>query len=254
MIPVALREGKQAVAGQITDYPTALDAILRVLVEKFSLPIPPRYTLEIHATRLDFQAALIDDLDFEPAIARTTAAFAKAAVGNRKVLVNETVMAESGWPERILTLAHELVHTTQRELANDHSLIRNQWLVEGFAEWIAFQVMDALGFEDLAKARARMTGEAREVRRAGPLPELRQLDTLELWILTRNERGFKATYPVSFLIMDYLVERHSFAAVVEYFRRFGSSEDHVANFNAAFGEDLGSFQVLLERHFAKLLE
>lgn len=254
VIPVELRGETQANAAQISDYPTALDSILRVLVGRFALPIPPRYTMEVHGTREAFEAALIEHLGFRPNIARTTAGFAKAAVGNRKVLVNETVMAKSDWPERILTLAHELVHASQLELADNRPLVRNQWLVEGFAEWIAIHVTDALGFEDVATARARMTGEVREVRRGGPLPELRQMDSLEQWILTRNERGFNATYPYSFLIMDYLVERHTYPAVVDYFRRFGSSEDHVANFRAAFGEDLETFQTVLDRHFNQLFE
>lgn len=254
VIRIALRDGVQADASQITDYPTALNAILRVLAVKFALPIPPFHTMEIYPTREEFEGALINELKFKPEIARTTSEFAKAAVGNSKVLVNEAVMAKSEWPERILTLAHELVHTMQADLADFHSLVRNQWLVEGFAEWVAFQVTGTLGLEDVAKARARMIGDVREVRRSGPLPALRQMDSLEQWILTRNERGFNATYPYVFLITDYLVERHSYPKAVDYFRRFGASEDHVANFKAAFGEDLDNFQAVLDRHFAKLLE
>jgi hypothetical protein len=249
-----MHAGKTADANKIADYPTALDAIVRVLVEKFGLPMP-RYALVIYPRREEFEAALVSELKFKPAVARTTAGFAKAAVGNRKVVVNETEMAKLSWPERVLTLAHELVHTTQLELAEHRrSLTRGQWLVEGFAEWTAFHVTDALGIEDLGKARARMTAEVREVRRGGALPRLRQLDSLEQWITTRNERGFNATYPVAFLTMDYLVERHSFSKTVEYFRRFRDSGDQAANFKATFGEDLESFQGALDRHFARLLE
>ena len=254
VIPIVLRSATPADTKQITDYPTALDAILRVLVVKFGLPVPPFSTMEIYPTREEFEAALIRELRFKPEIARTTAGFAKAAAATGKVLVNETIMARSDWPERILTLAHELVHTMQVDLADYRPLVRNQWLVEGSAEWVAVQVTAALGLEDVAKARARMTGDVREVRSRGPLPQLRQMDTLEEWILIRSERGFNATYPYVFLITDYLVERHAFYSIVNYFRRFGASDDHVANFNAAFGEDLDKFQAVLDSHFAKLLE
>lgn len=252
-IPLVPRGGDHAHGSRIADYQTALDAILPVLSQRFALPIPPRYALVIHTERADFEAALVKDLKLQPAVARSAANFAKAAVGNRKVLVNEQAMADMPWPQRILTLAHELVHTTQLELAGHRSLVRYQWLVEGFAEWIAFHVTDALGLEDLVEARTRMTNEVRELRRGTALPELRQLDSLDDWIATRNVRGFKATYPLSFLIADFLVERHSLPRVVDYFRRFRSSGDHVAHFNAAFGEDLESFEAALERHFAKLL-
>jgi hypothetical protein len=253
-IPIAGPEGSKPDSGPITDYPRAIAAIVRILDEKFALPIP-RYAMEIYPSREEFEAALVKDLKLTAAIARTTAGFAKAAVGNRKVLVNEPLMATLAWPQRVLTLAHELVHATQLELA-DHrrSLTSNQWLVEGFAEWVAFGVTDSLGLDDFAKARERMIADVREVRRGSTLPQLRQLDSLEQWILTRNERGFNATYPLSFLIMDFLVEQHSFPTVVAYFRRFQSSGDQVANFKAAFGEDLDSFQRGLDRHLAKLLD
>ena len=253
-IPLVLRDGARVAGNRIADYPSAFDAILQVLVDRFALPIPARYVVEIYPAREEFEAALVGNLKMKPAVARTTATFAKAAVGNRKVLVNEMAMAELDWPQRVLTLAHELVHTTQLELAGHRSLVRYQWLVEGFAEWIAFHVVDSLGIEDLAAARARMAAEVREVRRSGPLPELRQLDSLEDWITARNARGFKSTYPLSFLVMDYLVERHSLPKVADYFRHFRSSGDPVASFSAAFGEDLGNFQGALDRHLAKLLD
>jgi hypothetical protein len=34
-------------------------------------------------------------------------------------------------------------------------------------------------------------------------------------------------------------------AVIDYFKRFASSDDRVANFRAAFGEDLESFEKTL---------
>ena len=253
-LPIALRAGPPVEAARIANYADALNAILRVLLEQHSLPAPSNHTLEIHASREDFALALIDDFGMRPSLARNTASFAKAAVGARKVLVNDAEMAALDWPQRILTLAHELVHAIQQDLAGHQPVVSFQWLMEGHAEWVAVRVMHALGFEDFARARARMTAEVREVRRAGPLPALHELDTLEQWVRVRRERGFNATYPLSFLVADFLLGRHSAAAAVDYFRRFRASEDAAENFRAAFGETPAGFQRALQRHLAALLD
>ncbi|MBI3372960.1 MAG: hypothetical protein HY017_14565 [Betaproteobacteria bacterium] len=84
--------------------------------------------------------------------------YAKAAVGNRRVMVNERAMAAWNWPERMVGLAHEIVHTSQQELAGQRSLVRYQWLVEGFAERVAYRV--ARCHVPLCLPRARFPGRA----------------------------------------------------------------------------------------------
>src|SRR4051794_30251053 len=62
-IPIVMHAGKTADGNKIAEYPSALDAILRVLVEKFGLPIP-RYALVIYPRREEFEAALVSELKF----------------------------------------------------------------------------------------------------------------------------------------------------------------------------------------------
>jgi hypothetical protein len=45
--------------------------------------------------------------------------------------------------------------------------------------------------------------------------------------------------------VDLLLERHGLAAVVDYFKRFASSDDRAGNFRAAFGEDPDAFETAL---------
>lgn len=252
-IPIEIRAGRPVDAARIADYPAALDAILRVMTGRHGLPVPPNATLEVYTDRKDFEYALIDHLGMSPSVARTTAGFAKAAVGARRILVNETEMLTIAWPERLLTLAHEMVHLIQSDLAGERPLNRYQWLIEGHAEWIAFQVMDSLGVEALAKARARMRADVRTVRREDRLPALALLDSLPEWIAVRKERGFNATYPYAFVVMEFLVARHTQAPVTAWFGRFRTSADPAANFHAVFGEDLASFQAALDRNLDALL-
>jgi hypothetical protein len=45
--------------------------------------------------------------------------------------------------------------------------------------------------------------------------------------------------------VDFLLERHGVPAMLDYFRRFAASDDRAANFRAAFGEDLETFEAAL---------
>jgi hypothetical protein len=45
--------------------------------------------------------------------------------------------------------------------------------------------------------------------------------------------------------VDLLVERHGIGVVLDYFKRFAQSDDRVANFAAAFGQEIESFEAEL---------
>ena len=237
----------------IADYRTAIAAIASVLVHELKLPVPA-YTLEIYPTREEFEAGLIKHLGLEPVLARSTASFAQAAVGGQRVLVNEVQVAKLSWPERIELLAHELVHTVQLGLSDHHSINKQQWLTEGHAEWIAYAVTEKLGLDDLSRQRTRIIAALRSAGGTGKVPGLDEMDEFSQWISTRRKYGFTATFSLSFLIVDYLMKRHSHDALLSYFRQFGTSSDYPANFHAAFGESLPDFDVALKKHLAELLD
>jgi hypothetical protein len=234
----------------IRDYPTAAQAIVQVLTTRMHLPMPT-YRMEVYADPAEFEAALVRHLKISPQTARVAAGFAKAAVGNRRILVNETLMAKSQWPERLVTLAHEMVHVTQLELSGHRSLVRQQWLVEGFAEWAAFAAVDALGVRPLAAERASMQQRVRAAREQVGLARLAELDTFDQWVRSRDQRGFDAAYPFAYLATDFLVERHSYDRLLAYFRLYRNSSDPAANFEAAFGESLEQFQQALDAQLAR---
>jgi hypothetical protein len=238
------------VASGIVDYLTASHAIIGILTQKLQLPMPA-YIMEVHGDAASFEAGLVRHLQLKPETAKSAAGFAKAAVGGRRIVVNEALLAKSAWPERIVTLSHEMVHATQLELAGHRSVVRYQWLVEGFAEWAAFQVAQELGVRALPAERADMVTRVRTVREK--LAPLAQMDTLSQWIETRRERGFDAMYPYAFLAAEFLIERHSYDAVLAYFRRHRVSPDAAAHFEAVFGETLPQFQQALDAHMAKVL-
>lgn len=240
------------VASGIQDYGSAARAITRVLRD-MHLHVPA-YTMEVYTVPAEFEAALRKYLQLSPESARTALGFAKAAVGSRRVLVNDPLLAGSAWPERLVTLAHEIVHTSQLDLARNRSLTRNQWLVEGFAEWAAFRVVHELGVRPLGQEKAKMLAQVRGARAGPGLAPLADMDTIAQWLEVRKARGFDATYPYAFLATEFLIERHSYDKVLVYFRLHRDSPDAQANFAAAFGEGVPAFQQALDAHIAQLLK
>jgi len=236
----------------VKSYPAAVDAIVRAMVHKFQLPAPHGKLL-IYATREEFEQGLIEHLKIAPELAQSTARFGKSAVGNCNVLVNEPAVADSTWPVRIELLAHELAHSVQLTVANRCGLARHQWLLEGFAEWMAFNVTDALKLDDMTQVRARLAAKVRVLRRKDQLPGVMQLDSFAQWVAARHKYGFDGTYSFAFLVTDFLIERHSLRQIVEYFRGFERSSDHLANFRFAFGETPEEFGRALDLHLKELL-
>lgn len=242
-----------APATAIDSYPAAVDAIVRVMVSDFQLPVP-RGKLIIYSTRAEFEVGLIEHLKIKPDLAKSTARFAKSAVGSYNVLVNEEAIAATPWPQRIELLAHELTHSVQLTLAKRPGLPRHQWLLEGTAEWLAFNVTAALKLDDMNNVRVRLSDKVRELRRKGQLPSLTKLDSFSDWVSARNSYGFDGTYSLSFLATDFLVSQYSFARVVDYFKRFEHSSDHLANFKSAFQDTPEDFDLKLRAYLEQFLK
>ncbi len=252
--PIRMLPGARAPDGaKIADYPAAVAAIAWVMVRRFGLPAP-RGRVEVHATRESFERGLVQHLKISPDLARSTAQFAKSAVGDFTVLVNEPAVADLAWPGRIELLAHELTHSLQLTLANRPALARPQWLIEGHAEWMAYNITASLGVDDLGKVRARLRARVRVLRRKGELPDIVQAVSFGEWVRARKRYGYDGSYSLAFLVTDFLIERHSMAAAADFFGRFGSSNDYRANFRAAFGEGLDQFELASERRLEDLLK
>jgi hypothetical protein len=65
--------------------------------------------------------------------------------------------------------------------------------------------------------------------------------TFPQWVKASGQTD-ATTYFLSFLSVDFLLERHGVPVVLAYFKRFASSQDRVGNFRSAFGEDLQTFE------------
>jgi hypothetical protein len=223
----------------IADYERAVSSVVAIMGRDLRLP---RVTgvIQFYANRDAFRAALEAD-GYTPAFAQDAAARLAGIGGVRRVLLNDATMRRLDWPQRISLLAHELTHTVQYDLSGGRRGTSDQWLREGFAEWIEVGVIDRLGFIKRAAAREIAVARVRAAVRRGPLPVLSDLMTIADWVATLQHLSEEALYAEAFLAVDLLIERHSVPAVIDYFRLFSEEGNRLGNFRSAFGQDFSQF-------------
>ena len=223
----------------IASYDEAVAAIAAIMSRDLGLP-PMQAAIHFHRDRAAFQAALEGE-GYEPSFARDTAATLSAVSGYRRVLINDASLADLGWLFRIALLAHELTHTVQYEFSGGSRGTSDQWLREGFADWVEVEVLVRLGFLTRAEARRAVLGRLRAVG-ADRLPALSEMVTFPDWVAVVQRSNEEAVYGHAMLATEFLMERTAMDAVIDYFRLFAGSSDRIANFERAFGQDLPAFE------------
>jgi hypothetical protein len=227
---------------QIRDYGTAAATVASLIQREAGLAAFP-VTFQFYPNTAAFEKALLD-VGYDTALARSTASTMIAVGGHRGVLLNESRLLPMSWGERVSLLAHELGHSLQYELGGGHRGTSDQWLREGFAEWLSIRVLERLERSvSLAAMRRARQSEIRAAGR-GNLPHLSDLVTFPQWVNASKRYG-ATMYGLSLLAADLLVDRHGIGVVLDYFKRFERSDDRVANFAAAFGQEIESFEAEL---------
>lgn len=226
---------------QIFDYRTAAATVVAISERDLGFPSFP-ITFRFYPHDGAFENALLDS-GYDPALARSTAKTMTAVGGHRGVLLNDLKLSVLAWPERVALLAHETGHSLQYELGGGRRGASEQWLREGFAEWLSVRVLERLDAASMRAVRRARHGDLRMAGRSR-VPRLADLVTFPQWVRA-GERHGAAIYALSFLAVDFLLERHGVGAVVDYFKRFATSEDREGNFRASFGEDIGRFEEAL---------
>ena len=196
--------------------------------------------------------AVLEAHGADPATARG-AANTMVAIGTyRAVYVNQAGFARLNWNARIAVLSHELAHTAQYQWSGGRRGTSDQWLREGFADWVQAHVLDSLGVLTSDGIRTRIS---RFISRPGAreqLPPLSRLVNFPEWVAVSNSQASSLLYPYAFVATDFLVERHSLEAVIGYFRLFAQSDDRVANFKRAFNEEWSAFDAAVRDYIAGL--
>ena len=239
-------------SAQFVSNEAAIRGIAAILVHDLGLPMPPTFTAYVYSGREGFERGLVLDGNVSPVRAAELSEFA-VGIGKRRLLLLNDEGGTARGREWFRLIAHELGHVSQIEMAQGEGRAE-QWLAEGMAEWVAFNVVERLGLDTVARRRALATAGIRN--HAALLAARLDLETLG------NPRGFTVrhlregslpTYQLAFLMADYLITRDGFSRVVAYFRSFERRQDRHANFRDTFGQSLELFEIEVLGHLKSLV-
>ena len=154
----------------------------------------------------------------------------------RKILVNDWRAGNHSWSDWVRVLAHELTHTAERELVGGRITLANQWIREGFADWVGYKVVEAFGGEKFASGREYALKLIANAKAYQTFPSLSQLGRSAEWTTWVRNRGHAATYGQAFIAVDFLIGQKGLPAVTEYFRTSATVNKGELKFAAVFGE------------------
>ncbi len=225
----------------LTTHEQAVRGIAAILVRDLALPVPEQVTVFVYGSRKVFERGLIEDARVSPARAAELSDFA-IGIGKRRQLLLNDEGADHAGREWLRLLTHELAHVCQIELARGEGR-GEQWLAEGMAEWVAFNVLERLRLDTMGKRRevARM-GIRNHAALVAARLDLETLGSPRGFTLRHRREGSLPTYQLAFLMADYLIEREGFPRVAAYFRAFAESQDRRENFERVFGQTLDDFE------------
>jgi hypothetical protein len=221
----------------IDNYPRAVATVAFILEHDLELPRVAA-SLRFYASREALAEALVSS-GYDPAAADRITSTIGALAADGQIVLNEGALAHRPWSHRIAVLAHELTHAVQYQLADGRRGASDQWMREGFSEWVSVRVLERLDITTLPRMRYR---QMRHVRNSPHLPPLQTLAKSEEWLDIGVRPGHTAMYPYAFLAVDLLVQQHGTAKVIDYFRLFAFTDDREWAFRTCFGQDVASFE------------
>jgi len=225
-----------------------VDEVVTVMRD-LGLVLPAGVQVYVYDTRAAFRRGLIDEAYVATDRVEEIASFAAGLARPGRVLLHSK--AARGRREWRRLIAHELTHVAQFALAGGDGRA-DQWLAEGVAERVAFEVLERLGLDTLAERRARaLTGARQHPGFAAGRLDLAALGSPREFTLRHQRDGSLETYQLSFLMADYLVERHGLDGVLGYFRRC-QRLDRDRAFTAAFGRTITEFEGEVLRYLRSL--
>jgi hypothetical protein len=236
-------------AGRTGEYEADLAAILNAFEDALDLPRPD-VALVLFPHRRSFEQGLLE-IGYTPTLARSASLF-NAIGGARAILLNGGVVNHFDRSRRVRLLAHELVHSLQYQFGGGTRGASEQWLREGFADWVACRIAEHLGLGSFASFRddrlRDLTG-ARFGLRPAPLDAL---VTFPQWV--EAQRRYEAPlYAQAFIAAELLVDTHGVPAIVGYFERFRDTTDHERAFAEAFGLDRADFEKAFVRRWHEVV-
>jgi len=229
-----------------------VDALARVIRDKLGLPFSPAYKTYVCSDEAAFAEALLRNFGVRGVGGDWGIVPSAAGLATRVgVFLRGDYLARTSFRRRVTVIAHELAHLSQQDLARHRDERLPVWMLEGHADWVAFQVLDLLGLQAYAESRAVVV---RSVTGAvTPLEHFPDLDALadhESW--NRSVRSVPATYGQAFLAVEYLIERSSPAALVKFMSSSVEADDPRERWADVFSMPYPAFAADFRAHLKSL--
>ena len=236
----------------VNDYEAAMASIAAITEKDLKLP-KLQGTLHIVADR-DAMFKVLQESGADPATARGAADTMLALGTHRAVYVNQASFERLNWNARLMLLSHEAAHVAQYELSAGKRSTSDQWLREGFADWVQAYVTEKMQIGTMNR-NSILLRNSRFIAQKGmreQLPPLSSLSNFPEWVEVANSPASRLLYPYAYVATDFLIRRHSVDEAITYFRLFATSDDRAANFREAFGEDWKAFDIAFRQHIDQL--
>jgi hypothetical protein len=229
-----------------------IDATARVIRDKLDLPFSPAYKAYVCGDEAAFAEALLRNFGVRGVGGDWGIVPSAAGLATRVgVFLRGDYLARTSFRRRVTVIAHELAHLSQQDLARHRDERLPVWMLEGHADWVAFQVLDLLGLQAYTESRE---GIVRSVTGAvTPVEHFPDLDTLadhESW--NRSVRSVPATYGQAFLAVEYLIERSSRAALVKFMSSSVEADDPRERWADVFSMPYRAFAADFRAHLKSL--
>jgi hypothetical protein len=124
-----------------------------VIRDRLGLPFPEETTVRVYVNQATFAAGLVQDDSHVSDEAWDRARVAVAVASPRGLFLRGDVMNSMRLLDRVGVIAHELAHVSQMEMRRGGRGIPAQWIREGHADWVKYQVLDLLGIRTYPESR-----------------------------------------------------------------------------------------------------
>jgi hypothetical protein len=134
---------------------------------------------------------------------------------------------------RVATVAHELTHHYQRQMAPN--AVGLEWLQEGMADVAACDILEQSGQAQIQPLPVKQLKLPAELN-------LANLNTAEEWVESVNKYGANAVYAYSTLAARRLISERGFLSCINYYHELKHTRNVEASFKTAFGMALSEYQ------------
>jgi hypothetical protein len=214
-----------ATLGAEPDELRVAQVVAQLIRDRLGLPFPDGTTVHVYVNQATFAEGLAREGGQVSAEAWDHARVATAVVSPRGLFLRGDIVNAMRLIDRVGLVAHELAHVCQMEMRRGGQGAPAQWIREGHADWVKYQVIDVLAMRTYAESRDEVTRAI--LRGTTPIrffPPLNDIARRDGWTDATIRLGWSATYGQAFLAVDWLIDRYGVDRLNTFSRRFSADD------------------------------